>query len=127
MPLKLKRVERANPANRAESKWYLIKESGNIIDLDGIAKEIQDRSAMTKGDILAVLSNLIQVLPTHLKNGDSVRLGGLGSFRLSVTSEGAIDAASVSAKNVKNARVIFTPGVELKKELAGISYTVSAN
>jgi predicted histone-like DNA-binding protein len=127
MPLKLKKIERTNPANRADTKWYLTKDSGNTIDLDGIAREIQDRSAMTKGDILSVLSNLIQVLPSHLKQGDSVRLGGLGSFRLSVSSEGAVDAATLSAKNVKNARVVFYPGVELKKELSDVSYAVSAN
>jgi predicted histone-like DNA-binding protein len=127
MPLKLKKIERTNPTNRADTKWYLTKDTGNTIDLDDIAKEIQDRSAMTKGDILAVLSNLIQVLPSHLKQGDSVRLGGLGSFRLSVTSAGAADAAALSAKDVKNSRVVFLSGVELKKELAGISYAVSAN
>jgi predicted histone-like DNA-binding protein len=127
MPLKLKKIERANPANRADVRWYLTKDSGNSLDLDDIAKEIQDRSAMTKGDILAVLSNLIQVVPAHLKQGDSVRLGGLGSFRLSVTSEGAADAASLSAKNVKSPRVVFQAGVELKKELSDISYTVSSN
>jgi predicted histone-like DNA-binding protein len=125
MALNLKKVERANPVNRDQKKWYLIKDTGRSIDLDAIAEEIQSRSAMTKGDILAVLSNLVQVLPLHLKNGDSVRLGSFGSFRLTVTSNGAETAAELTARNVKGTRVVFVAGTELKRELGGITYSVN--
>ncbi|MDR2260529.1 MAG: HU family DNA-binding protein [Azoarcus sp.] len=124
MAMNLKKIERVNPANREQKKWYLIKNKGRAIDLDEIAEDIQGRSSMTKGDILAVLSNLIQVLPAHLKKGDSVRLGGLGSFRLTITSNGADDAASLSTSDVKGARVVFVAGTELKRELTGISYSI---
>jgi predicted histone-like DNA-binding protein len=125
MALNLKKVERINPVNRDQKKWYLIKDTGRSIDLDAIAEEIQSRSAMTKGDILAVLSNLVQVLPLHLKNGDSVRLGSFGSFRLTVTSNGAETAAELTARNVKGTRVVFVAGTELKRELGGITYSVN--
>jgi predicted histone-like DNA-binding protein len=127
MALNLKKVERSNPANRDQKKWYLIKDAGRSIDLDTIAEEIQSRSAMTKGDILAVLSNLVQVLPLHLRSGDSVRLGSFGSFRLTVTSNGTDTAAELTAKNVKGTRVVFVAGTELKKELSGITYSVNQN
>ncbi|MDR0633896.1 MAG: hypothetical protein LBF91_02835, partial [Azoarcus sp.] len=66
MAMKLKKVERTNLANRDQKLWYLTKDAGRAIDLDEIAEDIQGRSAMTKGDILSVLSNLVQVLPAHL-------------------------------------------------------------
>ena len=67
MAMKLKKIERANPANPDQKKWYLTRDGGRHVDLDDIAEDIQSRSAMTKGDILSVLSNLVQVLPGHLK------------------------------------------------------------
>ncbi|MDR1661271.1 MAG: hypothetical protein LBR95_02420 [Azoarcus sp.] len=66
MSMKLKKVKHRHPATGKES-WHLAKSPGCAIDLDEIADDIQGRSSMTKGDILAVLSNLIQVLPAHLK------------------------------------------------------------
>ena len=124
MAMKLKKVERTNLANRDQKLWYLTKDAGRAIDLDEIAEDIQGRSAMTKGDILSVLSNLVQVLPAHLKKGDSVRLGSFGSFRLSISSTGAESAAALSANDVKGARVVFVAGTELKKAISDVSYTV---
>ena len=124
MAMKLKKVERTNLANRDQKLWYLTKDAGRAIYLDEIAEDIQGRSAMTKGDILSVLSNLVQVLPAHLKKGDSVRLGSFGSFRLSISSTGAESAAALSANDVKGARVVFVAGTELKKAISDVSYTV---
>ncbi|MDR1228795.1 MAG: HU family DNA-binding protein [Azoarcus sp.] len=125
MVMKLTKIERGNPSNPGQKKkWYLTKSAGRPIELDEIAEDIQGRSAMTKGDILSVLSNLVQVLPAHLKKGDSVRLGSFGSFRLSVASNGVEDAADLTAKQVKGTRVVFVAGTELKRELNGITYSV---
>lgn len=123
--MKLKKVERANPANRDQKKWYLTRAAGRAVDLDEIAEDIQSRSAMTKGDILAVLSNLVQVLPTHLKKGDSVRLGSFGSFRLSISSTGAESAEAVNVNSVKNTKVVFVAGTELKRAISSVTYSVS--
>ena len=124
MAMKLKKIERFNPANPDQKKWYLTRDAGRPVDLDDIAEDIQGRSAMTKGDILSVLSNLVQVLPTHLKRGDSVRLGSFGSFRLSISSAGAESAEALDAGSVKGAKVVFVGGTELKKALSDVTYTV---
>jgi predicted histone-like DNA-binding protein len=79
---------------------------------------------LSSGDVVNALSNLVQVLPVHLKKGDSIRLGDLGSFRLSVTSEGVSDANALSLKNIKKPHLVFLPGVKLKKLLADITYSL---
>jgi hypothetical protein len=35
MPLKLKKIERANPTNPGVTKWYLTKATGRVLSLDG--------------------------------------------------------------------------------------------
>ena len=124
MSITLKRVERANPQDRSKSAWYVAKESGKSIDLREIAQDIQDRTTLTKADVLAALSSLEQILPTYLDKGFSVHLGGFGSFRISVTSTASPTAQEVTTRNVKNARVMFMAGTELKKALGNISYTI---
>jgi predicted histone-like DNA-binding protein len=78
----------------------------------------------TQRIVLAALATLEQVLPTYLDKGFSVRLGGFGSFRISVTSAPSPTEQEVTTRNVKNARVLFTAGTELRKALANISYTL---
>jgi predicted histone-like DNA-binding protein len=124
MSITLKRIERTNPQDRSQSAWYATQETSKSIDLREIAQDIQDRTTLTKADVLAVLVTLEQVLPTYLNKGFSVRLGGFGSFRISVSSAPSPTEQEVTARNVKGARVVFVAGTELKKALANISYTL---
>ena len=124
MSITLKRVERANPQDRSKSAWYATKESGRSIDLRAIAQDIQDRTTLTKADIMAALISLEQILPTYLDKGFTVRLGGFGSFRISVTSTASPTEQEVTTRNVKSARVVFVAGTEIKKALTNISYTI---
>jgi predicted histone-like DNA-binding protein len=124
MSITLKRIERINPQDRSQSAWYAMKEAGKAIDLREIAQDIQDRTTLTKADIMAALTSLEQILPTYLDKGFSVRLGGFGSFRISVNSTPAATEQEVTTRNVTGTRVLFTAGTELKKALANISYTI---
>jgi predicted histone-like DNA-binding protein len=89
-----------------------------------IAKEIEGRSALSLGDVQSVLSNLMEVMPMFLKLGQSIKLEGFGSFRLSVTSEGTDTADELNAHHVKGAKLMFLPGMELKRNLEGLSYEI---
>jgi predicted histone-like DNA-binding protein len=124
MAVKLKKVQRRNPQNPASVKWYLTQETSGSVGLPEIAKEIEGRSALSLGDVQSVLSNLMEVMPMFLKLGQSVKLEGFGSFRLSVTSDGAATADELSARDVKGAKLMFLPSMELKRNLEDISYEV---
>jgi hypothetical protein len=49
-----------------------------------------------------------------------------GSFRVSVSSEGAESPEALTHRSVKGAKLIFTPGMELKNSLKSLSFTVTS-
>ena len=125
MSVKLKKVQRINPRNPLETyKWYLVQERTGSVGLSEIAKDIADRSSLTFGDVQNVLRNLLDVLPTYIRLGQTIRLEGFGSFHISVSSAGKTTSDELSVHDVRNARLIFTPSVELKKGLEGLSFEI---
>jgi hypothetical protein len=57
-----------------------------------------------------------------VNDGKSVNLGELGTLRVSFGSEGVETEAQVGASKISGVKIIFTPGAELKKSLAGIHF-----
>ncbi|MDR2425353.1 MAG: HU family DNA-binding protein [Prevotellaceae bacterium] len=120
--MKYKIVEKANPQNRDQKKWYAIPVNTGKFGIKEFSKEISGRSSLTRGDVENVITNFTDELPTFLKLGMSVKLGNFGTLRLTLSSEGVENKDDFNASNIKGARVIFTPSTELKKELENISY-----
>jgi hypothetical protein len=67
MAIWLRKIQRENPHDRAQAKWYLTQEKSGNVGLKDIAKEIERRSALSLGDVQNVLSNMVEVLPVFLK------------------------------------------------------------
>lgn len=126
MGLKLKKIQRINPQHRNQSKWYLTQNISGSVKTKDIAEEIVKRSALSLGDVQSTLSNLVEIIPLFMKLGQSIRLEGLGSFHISVTSEGVHTAEELTIHQIKNAKIVFVPGIELKKSLEGISFEVES-
>lgn len=124
MVMQIKKIERPNPQNREERRWYLAKAPGKSVGLDEIARSIEKRSTLSRADVMAVLYALVEVIPEHLINGDSVRLGALGSFRASLSSQPAATEASLNASMVKGVKVSFQAGTEVKQAMAGARFQI---
>lgn len=91
---------------------------GGTLTLSEVANRIAKRSTMHTADIKAVLSALEQTVGDALTSGHSVRLGDLGSFRITcTTTHGEDDPKLVTAKQVKRLRVCFTPSTAMKQKL----------
>ena len=56
--------------------------------IDDAVRYIEKISAMSSGDIKSVLDGLQDYIILQLSDGHSVRLGDLGSFRITITSDG---------------------------------------
>jgi predicted histone-like DNA-binding protein len=121
--MKYKVVEKGNPGNPAmPKKKYANAVNAGKFTIKQFSKEIAGRSSLTRGDIENVLNNFIDELPTFLKLGLSVKLGDFGTLRLNLVSEGVETDKDFTAANIKGAKVIFTPGAELKASLKDISF-----
>ncbi|WP_071148977.1 HU family DNA-binding protein [Bacteroides ndongoniae] len=61
---------------------------GTAINTDQIAEALADRSTVTKTDVKAVLTEMADVMSQYMAQGKSVKLEGLGSFRLGLNTKG---------------------------------------
>ena len=119
--MKIRLVPKKNPQKREEVTFYANPLNVGRKPLDDIARDISGRSSLTRGDISNVLYNFIDCLPHYLRDGFSIQLGEFGSMRVTLSSKGAETEKTFKTETIKP-RVVFTPGTELKRELAANSY-----
>lgn len=120
MPIKFKVIQRSQPgvAGGGNKKFYASPNMSGEKTLTDLTTQIEKISTVSGADIRAVLYALTDVIKTNLVNGDIVRLGDLGSLRVSFSSEGKDKAEDISSANIKDTKVIFTPSKEIKDALS---------
>lgn len=110
-------IKRKSPKD-GSVKFYSQARSQNYVTLNQLARRISGECTVTYSDIIAVLSALERDIPEYLLAGNSVRLGTLGSFHVTLASTGAETKAAFSTKNFNRVRVRFIPTSGLKDNFA---------
>lgn len=106
-----------NPLDKSV-KYYIQAAPTVPVSFERIAKNISDRCTVTEPDVLAVLNALQTEIVTAVQNGQSVRLGQLGSFRATLTSRGVADKTQADIAQIRSARVRFTMGSRLRSAMS---------
>ena len=75
-----------NPLKKNEIKYYPQMAPTTPMSLVQIVKRVEKRSTVSSADVKAVLDALQYEVMEALENGNTVRLGDLGSFRLTMKS-----------------------------------------
>lgn len=116
MAINFKVIERGEPGvvGGGTKKYYASPQMNGELDLDDLTKAIEKICTVSGADIRAVLYALVDVAVDNLGRGTIVRLGDLGSMRVSLKSTGEATAEDVKASSVKNAKVVFTPALASK-------------
>ncbi len=127
MPVKYNVIERGQPGVQGggEKKFYASAKMDGELTLEGLTKSIEKMSTVSGADIRAVLYAMVDVLTDSLADGRSVKLGDLGNLRVSLSSEPRATEDEVNSSCIKNSRVIFTPGKQIKSMLKDLSYVKS--
>jgi predicted histone-like DNA-binding protein len=125
MSIQIKSVERGQPgvAGGGVKKFYASPVHDREISLEGLTKAIEKTSTVNGADIRAVLYAMVEEAVNGLSDGRIIRLGDLGSLRITLNSEGKDTAEEVTATSVKKAGVIFTPGKKLQEMLKSAKFT----
>ena len=93
-------------------KWYARAVPTGCVETKELAEIMQRNCTVKKADIVAVIAELVDTMRDQLQQSHRVKLEGLGSFKLGLTSTGAATAADFDIrKNVKGVHVVFTPEV----------------
>lgn len=124
MPIKFKVIERGQPgvAGGGQKKFYASPVMDGEMTLADLTKAIEKICTVSGADIRAVLYALVDVAVDSLADGTIVRLGDLGSLRVSISSEGKDKAQDVKADAIKNTSIIFTPGPRIKEMFETVKY-----
>ena len=104
-PLKPELPEKAYAKNQVSEIWPLEKFAKHIADHNGV---------FSRGTVKGVLSDTCECLVEQLLNGKKVELGELGTFGISLSSEGAPSVKEFSAKNIKAVNILFAPGPDFE-------------
>lgn len=120
--MKYKLVRRVNPTDRTKSKLYATPVNEGQISKAEISKEIVNISSLSRGDVSNVIESLIDVIPKYLFMNKSVKLGELGTLRVSFSSEGVEEESEFNVGLINGLKIIFTPSIELKSQLHNMKF-----
>lgn len=117
-------IPRINPRDReTEPKFYAQVQTSGDVSMREMCERIQQSCTVTKADVHAVLVAMEDVIVDALKGGEIIRLGDLGTLRVSLSSKGALTEKEYTSSLITKSRIIFRPGSILSEALATISYT----
>ncbi len=116
----IQRVKPGDPS--APRKYYAVAQTDGDVNLRTLANRIAEISTVSTIDTLAVLESLITVLPEYLVDSKIVRLGDFGSFRLTLSSEGADTEDAFNESMIKNVKLKFRPGKIIANALKTVDF-----
>lgn len=116
-------VKQGNPFNENDEEMYYPRLTGrNNYDIDDVADLISRQSSLSKGDVVATLIALEDVIPQALISGHKVSLGKLGSFSLQAGASTSPEEAQVSWRNFRKLSTRFSSGEALKIRLSDVHF-----
>lgn len=120
--------QRVNPKSPEEArKYYAFPKASGTIELRELARRISRESTVSMMDTVAVLEGLLQVIPDMLLDGNIVRLGDFGTFRLGISSEGVENPDEFNVSKIRKANLIFHAGKVFRDRLKTIKFTRAKN
>ncbi|UOB16420.1 HU family DNA-binding protein [Abyssalbus ytuae] len=124
MSIPFKVIERGQPgvAGGGTKKYYATGITTGETNIEALTTRIEKISTVSGADVRAVLYALVDVATDELAEGRIVRLGDLGSMRVSISSHGHDTPEEVTAHSVKNQKVLFTPGSKIKNMLKTLGF-----
>ena len=108
-----------NPMKGTIKKYAQIAPIVETKTIDDAVRYIEKISAMSSGDIKSVLDGLQDYIILQLSDGHSVRLGDLGSFRITITSDGVdMDETDFDPESlIKKVHVSFAESSKMLQEI----------
>ncbi len=115
---------RINPLSPTkEAKYYARPEYNGVSDIRDIMDRLSDASTLTHADVRAVVEGLLQLIPEQMKRGEVVKVGELGNFKIGFTSQGKDNPNDITARDIEEPYIIFTPSKEFKKAIKDVEIT----
>ena len=120
MALKVKAKEQYQNIGKYANtyRYVMMPELYTALAQDKVIKEATLRSGVSRGVMQACWDAAGEVIKAWATEGHSVALPGLGTMRFGLRAKSVDDVNKVKAGLITSRRIIFTPSVDLKEELA---------
>ena len=128
MALKVKAVERLlkfDKESAGKYRYVMKPEMYGSLTQQKVIKEAALRSGVSQGVMKACWDAAGEVIKAWATEGHSVALPGLGSMRFGLRSKAVENVNDVKTSLISSRRIIFTPSVDLKEELANTSVQIT--
>ena len=127
MALKVKAQEKLQKIGKYEGtyRYIMMPELYTSLSQDKVIKEAALRSGVNKGVMQACWDAAGEVIKAWATEGHSVALPGLGTMRFGLRAKSVGKVDEVKAGLVTSRRIIFTPNVDLKDELANTAIQIT--
>ena len=98
-----------------QQKVFAVAQYAEVMDLSKFAKHISTHGCVYgNADINAVLNIAVDHIREELLEGKKIRLGALGDFYITLSSNGVADASTFTAQNITDVKVQWEPGPDFK-------------
>ena len=130
MALKVKAVERLLKFTKEENdpgvyRYVMKPEMYSTLSQSKVIREAALRSGVSQGVMKACWDAAGEVIKAWATEGHAVALPGLGTMRFGLRSKSVEKVEDVKTGLIKSRRIIFTPSVDLKDELAATSIMIT--
>ena len=128
MALKIKAKEKKLKFSKDGPEVYryvMVPDLYSTLDQDKVIKEAAIRSGVSEGVMQACWKGAGEVIKAWATEGHSVALPGLGNMRFGLSAKAVADVNDVKTSLIRTRRIIFTPTVALKDELANTAIQIT--
>ena len=128
MALKVKAVERLLKFDKEKAgkyRYVMKPEMYSSLNQAKVIKEAALRSGVSQGVMKACWDAAGEVIKAWATEGHSVALPGLGTMRFGLRSKAVENVNDVKSGLIISRRIIFTPSVDLKDELADTAIQIT--
>ena len=128
MALKIKAKEKKLKFSKDGPEVYryvMVPDLYSTLDQDKVIKEAAIRSGVSEGVMSACWKGAGEVIKVWATEGHSVALPGLGNMRFGLSAKAVADVNDVKSSLIRTRRIIFTPTVVLKEELANTAINIT--
>ena len=115
--LKYNVLARKSPIDNT-AKYYAQVTSPTPVKFQQLAEAISAKCTVTIHDVKAMLSALEEEIVNNLRNGASVRLGDLGTFRATLSAKGAQTRDAFATKNIQRVNIRFKGSSNMRHKLS---------
>lgn len=127
MNVLVERYQRRKYVNQEDSQvlYYVRQKSGTVrvMDVNKLADAIEANSSLTAGDVKHAIEAFVEQLRLSLTQGDKVKIDGLGTFHITLSSEGTEKEKDCTVRCIRKVNVRFVADKAL--HLVNTSHTTT--